>query len=221
MQQSRYISLFGIIVCTLSLTCAPACHAILLFDVSLDTSPLIGEGPFFADFQLNDGSGSGDTNNTASLRNIDLGGGSLGSIAISNGGATGSLTSTMMLTDSAFLNEFTQQFNAGFTLTFNVSLTTNVDRGPTPDAFSFAILDNMLAPLPTSGLGDALLLININSSNPSIETFGTTPEGPFALSAPRVRNAATSIPDTGSSIGLLSLGLLGLGALRRKLRVSA
>jgi len=47
----------------------------------------------------------------------------------------------------------------------------NVDSGPTPDAFSFAILDSRLAPIPPLCLGDALLLVNLDSANPPILTF--------------------------------------------------
>ena len=227
MQHNRYPSLLTLIVCALSFADAPACHANLIFDVRFDdTSPLISETgeTFSLDFQLNDGSAIGtigDMNNRAILSNFNFGiGGSAGdpmSIKL-EGGASGSLTSGITLNDSSFLNEFSQDFNPGSTLSFRVNLTTNVDIGPTPDAFSVGILDKDGAPLPTTGLGGAFLFVNITSSNPSIETFGTTPDSPISLSAPQVSNV---VPDGGSSIGLLSLGLLGLGALRRKLQVSA
>src|SRR5205807_454903 len=103
---------------------------------------------------------------------------------------------------------FTQPFFAGVTLSFRVNLTTNVDSGLTPDAFSFAILDNTLTPLPTTGLGDALLLVNNNSSKPQIETFPTT-DG--TAIQPRF-----NVPETGSSFAMLLIGLGAVWCLRRR-----
>ena len=49
----------------------------LVFSVNLNTSSLIGNsaGPFYIEFQLNDGSGSipGDGNNTVNISNFDFG----------------------------------------------------------------------------------------------------------------------------------------------------
>ena len=208
---NRHLSLLGLVVCALSFVNAPDCRANLIFDVTLATSSLIGNpaGPFYIDFQLNDGSGTGDTNNTVTINNFLFDGGSAaGSPLPGIGGASGSLFSSVGITDSAFLNEFTQQFFAGVTLSFRVNLTTNLDSGLTPDAFSFAILDNTLTPLPTTGLGDALLLVNINSSKPQIETFPTT-DG--TAIQPRF-----NVPETGSSFAMLLIGLGAVWCLRRR-----
>src|SRR4030095_9544437 len=80
------------------------------------------------------------------------------------------------------------------------------------DAFSFAILDFTLTPLPTTGLGDALLLVNINQMHPGIETFRTTEDSPFELSAPEI----TAVPETGSSISMLLIGLGAVWRFRRR-----
>ena len=58
------------------------------------------------------------------------------------GGASGDLGTSVTLTDSDFLNEFTQDFTPGSLLEYDVNLTTNVDTGFTPDAFSFALFQN-------------------------------------------------------------------------------
>jgi hypothetical protein len=59
----------------------------------------------------------------------------------------------------------------------------------TPDAFVFAILDKTLSNIPTTGLGDSLLLINLNSLSPSAQTFSGT--GAFS----GVTVAAIAIPN--------------------------
>ncbi len=54
-----------------------AARADAIYNVSLDTSSLIGNaaGPFSLDFQFNDGSGTNDGNNTVTLTNFAFGGG--------------------------------------------------------------------------------------------------------------------------------------------------
>jgi len=214
MHCNRYLSL-RCFAC--SILAVSTSYAISIgFNVSLDTSPLIGSsaGPFYIDFQLNDGSGIGDANNTVTINNFLFGGGNaVGNPLLTIGGASGGLSSSVSITDSKFLNEFTQQFNAGSTLNFRVNLTTNVDVGSTPDAFSFSILDNALAPLPTTGLGEALLLANIDSSEPPIETFPTREDSAVQLSAPGV-----NVPETSNLVveAAAVLGLIGFEWLRRK-----
>ena len=84
--------------------------------------------------------------------------------------------------------------------------------GKTPDAFSFAILDSTLAPLPTTGSPlDAFLLIDIDRPRPVIETFRTSDASPVQLPAPQVSIISpVPVPDTGSPISML---LMGLGAV--------
>src|SRR5260370_28684447 len=100
---------------------ASICRAGVVYDVSLNTSPLIGHaaGPFSLGFQLNDGSGAGDANNTAILSAFQFGvGGSALGTPVLAGGATGSLASGVTITDSSFFNAFSQQFNPGSLLQF-------------------------------------------------------------------------------------------------------
>jgi hypothetical protein len=184
------------------------CYANLIFSVNLDTAPLIANpaAPFSLDYQLLDGSGTGDANNTAMIDSFVFGTGSpIGSPMII-GGASGSLSSSVNIIDSAFLNEFSQQFNPGSQLSFRVELTTNVDAGPAPDAFSFSILDNSGSEIPTTGLGNAFLLVNIDSASPMIETFSTSATSPISISAPEV---TVPVPE-GSTLPLLGFGVVGL-----------
>src|SRR3974377_1196092 len=70
--------------------------------VDINTASLVGNpsGPFSLDFQLNDGSGLGDANNTATINNFTFGTGSATGTANLAGGAAGNLSSTVALTDT-------------------------------------------------------------------------------------------------------------------------
>jgi hypothetical protein len=138
-------------------------------NVSIDTSGLpTGPGSEII-FIFTDGSGLGDANNTATLTNFALGGGSLGSLDPSNsGGISGDMSSTVSLTDSSLLNLFGETFSAGTSVSFLLNLTTNVDAGSTPDRFSIEILDpsvNFLS--PSDLLTGNLLAIDLDSASPS------------------------------------------------------
>src|SRR5437868_15463863 len=84
-------------------------RASIIYDISVNATPLIGHsaGPFSLEFQLNDGSGIGDGNNTVVLSNFAFGagGGQAGS-PILNGGTTGALGSSVTIRDSSFFNQF-------------------------------------------------------------------------------------------------------------------
>jgi hypothetical protein len=212
---SRRIALLAA-SCTaaLALTARPASATPISFQVTVNTAPLIGNvnGPFSLDFQLIDGSGT--VPNQVTLSNFNFnGGGAVGS-GTATPGVAGSLSSLVTLdtTANAF-NEFYQQFTPGTSLSFNVSMTRNVDPGPTPDAFSFAILDKNLFNIPTTGLGDALVLVNIDSA-----TFGLSNVQTFASTAPAGVTAA-AVPEPASLV-LVSAGLLIVcSRLRRPLEI--
>ena len=177
--------------------------ATIEYFVDINTASLVGNasGPFSLDFQLNDGSGTGDGNNTATINNFTFGSGSAAGTANLSGGASGNLSSAVTLTDTSAFNEFYQTFDAGSTVSFDVTLTLNSDSGPTPDSFAFAILDNTLSNIPTTGVGDSYLLVNL----------GPTPGVVIGSSvSPGVTLSATPVPEPGS-LSWISLGLLALG----------
>jgi hypothetical protein len=182
----------------------------ITFHVAVDTSPLVANasGPFAIDFLLTDGGGG--VANTATLFNFGFGGGAPLGPANLSGGASGNLSSTVTLNDSAFFNEFYQTFTAGSAFSFDVTLSRNVD-SPVPDAFSFAILDKNLLNIATTGPGDSLLLVNIDSPTlgvANVQTFSA--QAPFANVAAL---ASSPVPEP-SSLVLLAVSFLVAGARR-------
>jgi hypothetical protein len=181
--------------------------ATIEYYVDVNTASLVGNssGPFSLDFQLNDGSGLGDANNTATINNFSFGSGNASGTPNLAGGASGDLSSAVNLTDGAPFNEFYQTFNAGNTLAFDVTLTLNSDAGQTPDSFAFAILDNNLYNLPTTGVGDTFLMVNLGPT-PSVTTGLST--------SPAVTVSVAAVPEPGS-LAWVSLGLMVFGLWKR------
>lgn len=165
-------------------------------------------GPFSLDFQFNDGSVfGGDGNNTVTVSDFNFYGGSWAGGGTAIGGAS-SASGVVNITDSAFLNEYFRAFTPGTSLSFKVSITTTVDV-PAPDQFSFAILDGALSEISTSGPGSEFVSVDVNSSNPIINKFGSTPGSLIQISAP----VTTLVPEPATYLaGLGALGMLGLTA---------
>jgi hypothetical protein len=211
----------GFIALAWGLLIASPCDAQLSFDVIVDTSVLIDHpaGPFSLAFKLTDGSGFGDNNNHILLDNFAFGDGGVAGLPDIIGEASGDLSSSVTLDDSEFLSEFVQPFDPGDTLTFHVDMTTNRDRGAAPDEFAFKILDCMGAEIPTTGLGDSLLIVDINSRTPVIQAFAgdfsrapSCGGEPITLAAPRI------VPEP-SALALLFCGVGSMALLclhRRK-----
>lgn len=153
----------------------PAHAGMINGSVSLDTSGL--SGMFELAFIFIDGSGTGDANNTVTLNNFLFGGGSAGVVdaGLSTGGVSGDLTSGPSLVDTSFFNVFASSFTPGSVLSFDFSLTTNVDPGGTPDQLSLALLQTDGTPVVTedpSGV-DSLVTVNIDSASPVFSAFAS------------------------------------------------
>lgn len=197
----------------LAIACNSASSATVLF-VSLDTSPLVAHpaDPFYLNFQLNDGTGTGDASNTAVLTDFSFGlGGAPAGSPVLSGGASGILTTAVSLTDSSFLNVFTQEFIPGSLLSFKLTLTTNESPGPQPDQFSFAILDSSGFELPYASPFNAALAIDIFPIL-QVQSYPTDPSAPpfgggdgIRMAAPHI--SSDEIPEPSTAITGIALAL--------------
>jgi hypothetical protein len=188
-----------------------AAHAGII-DVTVDTSALVGHpaGPFYLEFSLNDGSGSGDGNNTVIVDNFDFGGGSASGSSALLGGASGDLSSGVTLSDSFSFADLVQAFTPGSTLTFRVTTTNNVDPG-TPDSFFFFILDSSQAWVPTlaPSFGNYFLTFNIDGDPPTLASYASdnsiSPSAggpPINIAAPQASFGAAAVPEPGMALPL-------------------
>jgi hypothetical protein len=214
MNYNRYLKrTLGVLAAAIMFSTASS-HAALTYHVDITTGSLgaSASAPFSLDFQLN-----GSQGNTAIISNLTFGGGAATPGTNTFGQAAGSLGSSVTLGSTSladFFNEFYQGFTSGSVLGFDVTLTDNFSSG-TPDAFSVAILDKDIFNIPTNGLGDSLLLINLDNT-PSAETYAGT--GDFAgLTVTAAPVASSPVPDSGTTLGLLGFTLAGMHCLRRKL----
>jgi hypothetical protein len=121
--------------------------------VTVNTSALASSasGPFTLDLQFIEGNGAGDSNNTVTLSNFSLGGGSIVTPAVSTtGGVTVSASPLMIvLVDSSFFQDVQFSFTPGSVLSFQYDSTSNADI-VAPDTFTLAILDNTGNEIPTN-----------------------------------------------------------------------
>ena len=179
-------------------------------------------GDCYLAFQLADGSGTGDANNTVTLSGFALYGGSLDTSNVSLfGGAANPQPGFITLTDSdPTFNAAVQGFIPGSELAFEATFTNNADTGPFPDLFTMSILDPGWNGIPT--------LDTINDSFITVTLDGTTvplpnglPGPPTSFWASDLTQTTYDIPAPGvpepSTTALLAVcfGFLGL---RRKLR---
>jgi hypothetical protein len=202
--------------CLAVLSLAPFASADTLYNISLNTAPLAGNGPFALDFQFLDGSGLPIdlNNNTVKLTAFAFGvGGSALGGGTANNGASGSLTTGITLNDSAFFNEYFENFTPGSVLSFQLDTTNAADPGGTPDLFTFAILDSSGDELPTTGPSSEFLDVSLGGgATPDVATFGSAPGSGFVLHAPVVQ-PESPVPEPPTIVPLL-VAALGLGTLK-------
>lgn len=207
-------AIFGFLLFALVLT--PFGKADVIYTFSMDTAPLVGGGQFVLDLQLSDGSGTNDGNNTVKLADFAFGAGSPSGTGTATGGASGSLSSGVTLTDNSFLNDYHENFTPGALLSFTID-TTNVSDGITPDLFTVAILDTGLNELPTTGGASEFVDVSLTGgASPEVAAFesfpGSTPSLAAPVLLPNVPQAP--VPEPGSYWELLTI-LLGLALIGR------
>ena len=173
------------------------------FHVEINTSGLIGnsDAPFSLDFQFNDG-GVLD-NNLAIISNFNFSGGSATGSPTAFDGASGDIGSTVTFDNSGSFQELYQTFSPGTLLSFDVALSQNLD-GITPDSFVVGILDKDLFSIPTTGLGNSLFQIDVDTAGPLTLNIGVGTGGYATVTV-----VATAVPEPGS-LALLAMGIAGI-----------
>jgi hypothetical protein len=163
------------------------------YNVTFNTAPLVGHtaGPFSLVFVTTDGGGVGDANNIVAVTDVDFHGGAPAGSPLLWGGASGSLETSVNLTDNNLVNLFAESFSPGSMLTFSVSLTAQDDDGGVPDHLSMYILDHSGNRLPTlAPYADVFIGLDLGSAAPPPDAFGSDPSrsiiagGPIAIAAP-------------------------------------
>lgn len=209
----------GISVAILLSVGALAKANVLEYGFNVNTSALQGLGTFSLAFQLSDGSGSGDGNNTVTLSNFSFFGGGFVGNSTDFGGATGNLssgTASLRDTNPAF-NALLQGFNPGSALSFVFTFTDNADVGFGPDLFTVSLLDPLGNGIPTldpSGDDTVLTVALDGSASPPTGTWATD-TSMTAYTVP-AGNVVPNVPEPATLI-LLATALAGtLGLARRK-----
>jgi hypothetical protein len=196
-----------------------AASAEMIYNVTLDTTPLVGHpaGPFVVFLAFTDGSGIGDANNTVTVSDLSFGGGAALADPITFGSVSGSLEGGLTITDASAVNFFEEGFNPGLQLSFSLDLTSNDDEGGIPDRLTFFILDSLGLPLPTlAPAGDYFFGVDLGSTGPVFDAWGSdfsrSPSlgSPVTISAPII---ASPVPEP-STIWLLNAMVIALAAVR-------
>ena len=184
--------------------------------ITLDTSPLSGIQTLAFGFTNFDAGA-----NQVSLSAFDFGGGSavVGSEDCSFGGlfsglgCNGDLTTGVTLEDVDVAAFFTQQFEAGATLTFLLTSTNNYT-GPVPDQFAMYLCDATIAACYSDDASGAMLLLDLVGGPLSPTSFVRFGASSYGLDAPTVTAPPVAVPEPGTLLLVFSGGLSI--ALRRR-----
>lgn len=171
--------------------------------------------------------GGTPNNKTVNLSNFLFGGGNALGTPTLNGSAC-TLGTGVQITDSMFVNEFTQGFAPGSSLSFNVALPNVGVDSAGPDHFGFQIFDasgNAIASNdPTSGADlVGLDLNNTHLMQSDVQSYGYTVNGTTytAQVSPLSSPGAAPEPAFYQMSALLGCGAVAMGLSRRRNRKAA
>lgn len=218
----RFARPFALLVLALAVAGVPA--EANSFDVSLNTSSLSGT-QVLAFSLIN---GGGGATNTVALSDFAFGGGGAEPPAdyLGTSGVSGDLSGTINMNDSVSLYGgtalFVEEFAPGSSLSFLMN-TTNNSAGTTPDAFSMAICNTSFSDCYSDDTGaGAMLVLGLTGTPMSPSSFTLNAATAQGLPAPVVTEGTSSgtAPEP-SSVLLLALGVLAVGACSRRTRTAA
>jgi hypothetical protein len=210
--QIRKIGLiYGLCLLGSGLCVSAAASADSIYNVSIDTSSLMGTSSTLA-FDFIDG---GPPSNSVSISNF-VTDGALASPSTS-GSVSGTVANTVTLSDTSFFNELQQPIKLGSILSFQLSASSNAPVDSSlPDTFSFFILDptatsSLLTTTDPTGAASLFTLQIDGTSGGALGIYDATPLVPVSATLEPVPLPA--------SVQLLLSGIVAIGAFyARKLR---
>lgn len=187
------------------------------FTVTLNTSATNLTGSQALVFELVDGDGV--VNNSATLSDFSLGGGSTTGPAdyLGSTGVSGDLSGTISLDDSGGLALFSQDVNLGSSLSFLLN-TTNNFAGTTPDGFIMELCATDFSSCYSDDtIGGALLILPLNGTPLTPASFTLTGASDQDLPAPTVTSGSgvSPVPEPPAFI-LMGCGMLMMAFLLRR-----
>ncbi len=191
--------------------------------ITLDTSALSGLGTYSLDFQLLDGSLAADGNSAVTLSGFSSPGVTFDPAQAQSFGAgvSGALSTGLTLTDTdpSGEDEFQQAFTAaaGSQVQFTLRLSPQSLDTPTPDTFTFGVLDSSGSVVPTNGpTGGELVVSNFTSLPPPFDPAYHTVDTANSPNTPSLQPTITAppaVPEASTTVSFGLLLVLGLGGV--------
>jgi hypothetical protein len=207
--------LLSICLCAVSLVVPTPVRADLAFDVNLNTASFSSSSSYAIGFDLIDGDGL--LNTTITLSGFSFSGGApIGSPSLS-GGAIGSLATTLVLSDTSFLNELYQGFSPGTSLSFHAVIDTTASPDSVPDSFAFYLYrdGNVVTTSDPNGVNSVLSAdLTTSTTLNNINTSSST-DPSVAFDAPSVTAA---VPEPSTFLIAMMTTLLALPRIIKKCR---